>query len=232
MPIFAKHTDAQFRALERELAHTQKQLATIQTDLTTELDTKDAELKKAAETLKSEAQKRSTLEKQLVDIQAQLTRETQNRTTLEKEIAALKTQLAAEQQQRSALDKQLAEVKAKLSTETSAKDAEINKSKDLQEENDLLLAQLHQMQEELERYYLNNKDLEAAASEATTTLRVARQSLVNTLIDIRGFALPPLPKPTPTGSKVVKLPERLSPPKAAAKKPTQRTSARKSSRSK
>ena len=211
MPIFAKHTDAQFRALERELANTQKQLATIQADLTTELDTKDAELKKAAETLKSEAQKRSRLEKQLADIQAQLTRETQNRTTLEKDIAALKTQLAAE---------------------TSANDAEINKSKDLQEENDLLLAQLHQVQEELERYYLNNKDLEAGVSEVTTTLKLARQSLVNTLIDIRGFALPPLPKPTPAGSKVVKLPERLSPPKAAATKPTQRTSARKSSRSK
>ena len=211
MPIFAKHTDAQFRALERELANTQKQLATIQADLTTELDTKDAELKKAAETLKSEAQKRSRLEKQLADIQAQLTRETQNRTTLEKDIAALKTQLAAE---------------------TSANDAEINKSKDLQEENDLLLAQLHQVQEELERYYLNNKDLEAGVSAVTTTLKLARQSLVNTLIDIRGFALPPLPKPTPAGSKVVKLPERLSPPKAAATKSTQRTSARKSSRSK
>jgi chromosome segregation ATPase len=231
MPIFAKHTDAQFRALERELDNTQKQLASIQTDLTTELDTKDAELKKAAEILKSEAQKRSTLEKQLADIQAQLTRETQNRTTLEKDIAALKTQLATEQQQCSALDKQLAEVKAKLSAETSAKDAEINKSKDLQEENDLLLAQLHQVQEELERYYLNNKDLEAGVSEVTTTLKLARQSLVNTLIDVRGFALPPIPKPAPQGAKVVKLPTRLSPP-VSANKPTQRTSARKSSRSK
>jgi hypothetical protein len=33
------------------------------------------------------------------------------------------------------------------------------KVKDLEEENDLLLAQLHQVQEELERYYLENQDL-------------------------------------------------------------------------
>jgi hypothetical protein len=33
------------------------------------------------------------------------------------------------------------------------------KVKELEEENDLLLAQLHQVQEELERYYLENQDL-------------------------------------------------------------------------
>lgn len=210
MPIFSKHTDAQYRALERELANTQKQLVTIQTDLTTELDTKDAELKTVSAAITSETQKRADLEKQVSELKAQLATANQNRVDLEKA---------------------LSDTKAQLTSERAAKDTEFNKSKDLQEENDLLLAQLHQVQEELERYYLNNKDLEAGVSEVTTTLKLARQSLVNTLIDVRGFALPPIPKPAPEGAKVVKLPTRLSPP-VSANKPNQRTSARKSSRSK
>jgi hypothetical protein len=40
------------------------------------------------------------------------------------------------------------------------------KVKDLEEENDLLLAQLHQVQEELERYYLENKDLKKNQTKA------------------------------------------------------------------
>lgn len=36
--------------------------------------------------------------------------------------------------------------------------------RDLQEENELLISQLHLVQEELERYYLKNKELEAASS--------------------------------------------------------------------
>ena len=52
-------------------------------------------------------------------------------------------------------------------------------SKDLQEENDLLLAQLHQVQEELERYYLMNKDLGSSVSDVTVSLRNARYLLMN-----------------------------------------------------
>ena len=75
---------------------------------------------------------------------------------------------------------------AKLKAETDAKNAEAGKAqaeaakaKDLQEENDLLLAQLHQVQEELERYYLKNKDLESSVGEVTTSLRNARYALIN-----------------------------------------------------
>lgn len=41
-----------------------------------------------------------------------------------------------------------------------------SKLKDLEEENDLLLTQLHQVQEELERYYLENKDLKKNQTKA------------------------------------------------------------------
>lgn len=59
--------------------------------------------------------------------------------------------LATEQKTSAALKKQKDELSA-AQQESSAK------SKDLQEESDLLLAQLHQVQEELEKYYLQHKE--------------------------------------------------------------------------
>ncbi|WP_349616775.1 hypothetical protein [Azotobacter salinestris] len=44
----------------------------------------------------------------------------------------------------------------------------------LAEENDLLLAQLHQVQEELESYYLANRELQAVMSQSQQTLHRAR----------------------------------------------------------
>jgi septal ring factor EnvC (AmiA/AmiB activator) len=167
MALFAKHSDAEYLALEKELAATRSKLAEIEATAAAELAQKDASIAAAEQTIKAQA---------------------------------------------------------------DAKAAEINKAKDLQEENDLLLAQLHQVQEELERYYLNNKDLEAGLGEATTTLQLARQSLVKTLVDTRGYVLAPNPPPTFKGAQVVKLPARLSPPKSARSE-LQRTSARKSSKS-
>ena len=58
-------------------------------------------------------------------------------------------------QQFEALKKELKATKAPV----LAPPPDNTKVKDLEEENDLLLAQLHQVQEELERYYLENQDL-------------------------------------------------------------------------
>ena len=259
MVLFAKHTDAQYRALEKELAKTQTQLAQIQSERTEQLDAKEAQLAAIqeerssllAQLLQVQQERDSVLTKlqesetRVADLQGKLksesdakTAETQRRAALESQLADLQAKLksesdakTAETQRRAALESQLADLQAKLKSESDAKTAEVAKSKDLQEENDLLLAQLHQVQEELEKYYLNNKDLEAGVAEATTTLKLARQALVNTLIDTRGYALPPVAPPAPTGAKVVRLPARISPPKALPKTP-QRTSARKSSKSK
>lgn len=203
MVLFAKHTDAQYRALERELASTQTQLAQIQSELIEQLDAKEAQLAAVQE-------ERSSLLAQLLQVQ-------QERDSVLTKLQESETRVA--------------DLQGKLKLESDAKTAEVAKCRDLQEENDLLLAQLHQVQEELEKYYLNNKDLEAGVAEATTTLKLARQALVNTLIDTRGYALPPVAPPAPTGAKVVRLPARISPPKALPKTP-QRTSARKSSKSK
>ena len=203
MALFAKHSDSEYFALGKELEAARAQLATFETDAAAELAKRDATIAAAEKAIKAESEAK----------------------------AAEATQRQGETQKRVALEKELADVRSQVNTETAAKESDINKSKDLQEENDLLLAQLHQVQEELERYYLNNKELEAGMSEITTTLKLARQSLVNTLIDIRGFAVAAITKAPSVASKVVKLPSRLRPPPTSRKRAAQRASARKSSRS-
>jgi chaperonin cofactor prefoldin len=80
--------------------------------------------------------------------------------------------------ERTALEAQLNDLQGKLNAEAGRANSETAKANDLQEENDLLLAQLHQVQEELEKYYLKNKDLEQSLGEVTTSLRGARYLLV------------------------------------------------------
>ena len=46
--------------------------------------------------------------------------------------------------------------------------------RELEEENDLMLGQLHQVQEELERYFLANRELRDAMRQSTGTLHSAR----------------------------------------------------------
>jgi hypothetical protein len=53
-----------------------------------------------------------------------------------------------------------------------------SEKQELQSENDLLLSQLHQVQEELERYYLRNKDLEGTINEAAQMVRQVRLEVV------------------------------------------------------
>lgn len=87
----------------------------------------------------------------------------------------------AAQKQKAELEKKLAEVSAKVAdtekklAEASAKVADTSsQTADLQSENDLLLAQLHQVQEELEKYYLMNKSYEAGLTEAASMVKRLR----------------------------------------------------------
>lgn len=64
--------------------------------------------------------------------------------------------------ERAALEARLADLQAKLQELESAPAAN---QKELEEENELLLAQLHQVQEELERYYLENLELKQSAGK-------------------------------------------------------------------
>jgi hypothetical protein len=71
-----------------------------------------------------------------------------------KETAA---QLTAERQQNEKLNQQVASQSAQLKQSASAPQP----NPELEQENELLLTQLHQVQEELERYYLENQRLKA-----------------------------------------------------------------------
>jgi chromosome segregation ATPase len=156
---------------------------------------------------KTEAEQRAVAEGQVAELQAKLKAETDARNAeagkAQAEAAranaeanranAEAAKAKAEADQRAAAERQVAELQGKLKGETDARNAEAGKAqaeaaranaeaakaKDLQEENDLLLAQLHQVQEELERYYLKNKDLESSVGEVTTSLRNARYALIN-----------------------------------------------------
>jgi hypothetical protein len=87
-----------------------------------------------------------------LDKQVSLTKEAQEK--VKAETAAKQdalNKLAAEQKSSAALKKQTDELNA-------AQQQALAKNKNLQEESDLLLAQLHQVQEELEKYYLQHKE--------------------------------------------------------------------------
>jgi DNA repair exonuclease SbcCD ATPase subunit len=79
----------------------------------------------------------------------------------EAEVAARASETKAKEKEAADKAKALAQV-ATLQAELKAAKASVlapPQVKDLEEENDLLLTQLHQVQEELERYYLENQDL-------------------------------------------------------------------------
>jgi chromosome segregation ATPase len=130
----------------------------------------------------------TALEAQVNDLQGKLNAEA-GRANSEAERAN------GEASRRSALEAQLNDLQGKLNAETGRTNSETErannaaaKAKDLQEENDLLLAQLHQVQEELEKYYLKNKDLEQSVGEVTTSLRGARYLLVKSGFSSRARA--------------------------------------------
>jgi ABC-type phosphate transport system auxiliary subunit len=131
-----------------------------------------AERDAALDLLKAETDKTNNLKEENDLLLAQLHQ-------VQEELEGFFLKHKAESDKRVALEKQVADLQAKLKSESDAKNAEAAKSKHLQEENDLLLAQLHQVQEELERYYLMNKDLESSVSGVTVSLRNARYLLMN-----------------------------------------------------
>jgi hypothetical protein len=86
-----------------------------------------------------------------------------------RQLPALERKAADAEQQRNALaaarDAETA-AKAEALQQRDAFEQQLPRLKDAEEEGELLLAQLHQVQEELERCYLRNKDLEATAVQA------------------------------------------------------------------
>ncbi len=123
--------------------------------------------------LESEVEPATSVERAWTGFQLQ-------RSRLEQQRAELRTQQEAARalQQRVDAHRSASEAAAQridtLSLELERLQGELTAHGNTKEENELLLTQLHQVQEELERLFLNNKAQDAALSETTKQLEAAR----------------------------------------------------------
>jgi hypothetical protein len=126
----------------------------------------EAELQAKAQLDEALAQERHALAQECNALAADRDAEAQAKTEAAKQRdaeAAAKAQAIA---QRDALEQEKAELIAARNAEVQAGARSREQTIAAEQENELLLAQLQQVQEELERYYLRNKDLEAVAAQA------------------------------------------------------------------
>ena len=159
----------------------QEKLAAKDQELKTEKDKflgKDQEL--AAKL--TEAEKKLSEANKLIKAEgdAKINEVQKQKADLEKKLA---DSVAASGAQKAELEQKLTaatEAASKVKADFGEKEAA---EADLKSENDLLLSQLHQVQEELEKYYLGNKELEASVAEAVTLVKQLRHAMVRTLVD-------------------------------------------------
>ena len=154
--------DALQARLAQEKATLTQEKQTLAQEKTKAIAARDAEAKAKAEALaKGELEAKAK-----VDAQLKLEAETKAKAALQKEKAALA-------QDKLSLSQEITALKASLASEAKAKAQaaeqlahEMSGRKQAEEEGTLLLTQLHQVQEELERYYQNNKDLQTSLRQA------------------------------------------------------------------
>lgn len=91
--------------------------------------------------------------------------------------------LASSAEQKTELEQKLAAAREAANRAKSDFGVKEAVEADLKSENDLLLAQLHQVQEELEKYYLGNKELESSVTEAAELVKQLRYAMVRTLVE-------------------------------------------------
>ncbi|MDR2099755.1 MAG: hypothetical protein LBP40_02860, partial [Campylobacteraceae bacterium] len=139
---------------------------------------------KQLEKLNEQSKKTEDIEKQ----KAALSQNLQQTEKLAKERAEqleqLKKQLEETKRQTLEKEKQAKELEAK-NKELQAKEQNALANGELEQENELLLSQLHQVQEELEKYYLENQELKKnsklADAPAKPKLYGAKERVKNTL---------------------------------------------------
>lgn len=102
--------------------------------------------------------------KQIADLQTNMAALQTNKELLAKEKAALTQANAALQSEKAQAQQQFAQQNAQL-TQVTKTSAEVT---ELKQENELLLLQLHQVQEELEHYFLRNQELEKTQQAKAT----------------------------------------------------------------
>lgn len=150
-----------------------------------ELAQHSQELDKAKQaTAKTEVERQSLaaksqqLQAQLHQVQEDLKKQQAQAATSDKNhAAALKQQeqkLAESGKQLQQATDKLKQLEQKLEKKKQAAKQAEGERQSLAEENNLLLAQLHQVQEELESYYLANRELQAVMGQSQQTLHRAR----------------------------------------------------------
>lgn len=167
--VTALHTEQQANqrerdALEEENALLLAQLHHVQEELESSFLNQQT-LEQREKVLQDDV---SQLQKRLAEQQATLDKAHSERDQLAKQQAS-QLQATAQQHQK-ALDEAAQKLQAS-ETRLSQQQSEQN---ELQEENDLLLSQLHHVQEELERYFLANREYQAAMGSARQTFTRAR----------------------------------------------------------
>jgi len=124
------------------------------------------QLQQVQEVLEKQYLDNSTLREQLATLEQELAQALVGQQRLIKELEAARAiEIKAGQ-----MREQSAEQGALLQTETVS----IRTHLQIREENELLLAQLHQVQEELEKYYLANREILTTMSQSEHTIHRAR----------------------------------------------------------
>lgn len=164
------------KALQNDVSQLQKRLAEQQDALDKAQRERDQLTKQQANQLQATAQQH---QKALEDVQQRLQASEARASQLQSKDQSKRDQLAKQQarqvhataqQHQKALD----DVAQKLQASETRLSQQQAEQSELQEENDLLLSQLHQVQEELERYFLANREYQVAMGSARQTFARAR----------------------------------------------------------
>jgi hypothetical protein len=146
--------EQQGQAWQKQLAQTQQTLA----ERETRIQAQEAEKSQREQALKESNEENELLLAQLHQVQEELERFYLEKQALQQTQEKLEQQGQAWQKQLAQTQQTLAERDEKI-TALQNQPANTAQLQELEEENHLLLAQLHQVQEELERYYLENQAL-------------------------------------------------------------------------
>lgn len=173
---------AQIRLQGEALAASESQLAHTQHQLEAAL----AEKSKLEIQLNVQQSEAELLLAQLHRVQEELERHFLDNGSLKKEIEAHKQGLAdaksSAESQKNALERQLDEAKAEIKKMQNDLEGKIKVLEqkalqappiEMQQENELILLQLHQVQEELERYYLENQQLKQRVDQPLSNQNIA-----------------------------------------------------------
>lgn len=184
--LYEKHST--LAAQQTEAEQTQHSLAQKLTEANEENELLLAQLHQVQEELEKHYLASQQHQAQLDAAREQLASEKQQATQSKQAQSVAEKALNHEQQSTSKVKQQLdtlkrdhakalASLSEKLTAQQASQEGTHSQQQELHEENDLLLTQLHQVQEELERYFIANQQYQDASHNAQHTFLRARQHI-------------------------------------------------------